>query len=306
MTIHVVLAGATGNLGPAILSALSASTDPVFSITVFTRHDSPTTTETNIKTISVDYTSLPSLTTTLRTLSPTPDAIISILPTHPSAAAHQTTLIHAAVAAGIPRFIPSEFGSDLHNPLNRAAPVYAGKVAAQELLMSLAAQGKISYTVLYTGAFLDWGLRVGFPINVVRRTAVLHDGGERAYSTTTLGGVGKAVVAILRREEETMDRVVRAAEAVLTLKGLLGMVMEVVGDEGWVVTEPDTTVEVEKASERIRQGVVDQETVMPFIYKAVWGEGHGGLFQETDNALLGIEMLSEDGIKNIIREVNNH
>ncbi|OJJ08532.1 hypothetical protein ASPVEDRAFT_47675 [Aspergillus versicolor CBS 583.65] len=292
---NVVLAGISGNLGPALLSAVSSS----FNVTVFSRPDSKPTLPANVKAVPVDYTSIDSLTTALQGT----DAVVSAIP--PTAAEAQTNLIHAAVAAGVSRFLPSEFGSDLDNPINRAAPVYGPKVQAQELLKSLAAEGKITYTIVYNGAFLDWGLQAGFPISPVKKVAALHDGGERLYSTTTLAAVGKAVVGVLSKPEETKNRVVRVSEAVSTLKDVLELSKEVVGGDGWTITEPDTEAEAQKALGLIKQGVFNHGTILPFIYKAIWGAETGGLFKEPDNELLGIQQLDKEGIKQVIQNVVN-
>ncbi|KAL4930416.1 aromatic alcohol reductase [Aspergillus undulatus] len=295
---NVVLAGTSGNLGPAILSAVSSSLK--FTVTVFTRAgSSPPTLPLNVKSLKVNYDSIDDLTAHLRNLNT--DAVVSTI-SHTAGSA-QTNLIRAAATAGVSRFLPSEFGSDLDNAINRVAPAYAPKIAAQELLKELAGEGKITYTVVYNGAFLDWGLAVGFPISPARKTAVLHDGGHRVYSTTTLKAVGQAVVGVLSHPEETENRVVRVGEATTTLQELLEIAKEVVGTDGWEVTEPDVESEVEKASALLKQGVVSRETIMPFIYRAIWGEGAGGLFERTDNELLGIETLDRQGLKRIIEEV---
>ncbi|OGE47782.1 hypothetical protein PENARI_c037G05249 [Penicillium arizonense] len=292
---NIVLAGVSGNLGPAILSAVSSS--PSINVTVFTRPGSSPTVPSGVKTVEVNYDSVDDLTKNLNGQ----DAIVSTIP--PTSATAQTNLIHAAVAAGVKRFLPSEFGSDLHNPLNRAAPVYADKIKVQELLSSLAAEGKITYTVVYNGMFLDWGLQFGFPVNLRKKTAVLHDGGERLYTTTTLAGVGKAVVGILSHPEETKNRVVRVGEAVTTIKELLALSQDIVGGEEWTITKPDTAKEAEKALVKIKQGVFSHETILPFIYRAVWGKENGGHFTTTDNELLGIKELDKEGLQKVIQDV---
>lgn len=172
-------------------------------------------------------------------------------------------------------------------------------------MKALAAEGKITYTIVYNGAFLDWGLQAGFPISPVKKVAALHDGGERLYSSTTLAAVGKAVVGILNKPEETKNRVVRVSEAVSTLKEVLALSKEVVGSDGWTVTEPDVEAEAEKALELIKQGVFNHGTILPFIYKAIWGDGTGGLLKDTDNELLGIQQLDKEGIKKVIQDVAN-
>ncbi|RDW61129.1 aromatic alcohol reductase [Aspergillus mulundensis] len=305
---NVVVAGVTGNLGPPILKALVAA--GTFNITIFSRPKqatapapalappSATNGTASPQTVEVDYTSIPSLTTTLSHLHA--DCILSLLP-H-TASQTQTNLIHASVAAGVPRFIPSEFGADLDNPVNRAAPTYRGKVGVQELLKTLAAENQITYTIVYNGAFLDWGLAHSFPVDVGRREAVLHGGGERVYSTTTQTSIGKAVVSILQREEESRNRVVRIAEANLTIKHLLGLAQEVIGGEGWTITETDVEAEVAKAWPLIKQGVFNRETMMPFIHRAQWGVGTGGHFEENDNAWLGVQELDDEGVRAVIRD----
>ncbi|KAE8423988.1 hypothetical protein BDV36DRAFT_242483 [Aspergillus pseudocaelatus] len=292
---NIVLAGVSGNLGPAILTAVSSS--PSFAVTVFTRRGSSPTVPSGVKTVVVNYDSIDDLTAKLRGQ----DAIVSTIP--PTAAAAQTNLIHAAVAAGVPRFLPSEFGGDLDNPINRAAPTFAVKVEAQELLNSLAAEGKITYTVVYTGAFLDWGLRVGFPVDPRNKKATLHDGGERLYTTTTLGGVGKAVVGVLDHPGRTRNRVLRVGEVVTTIQELLALSQDVVGGEGWTITKPDTAAEAEKALVKIKQGVFTLDTMMPFVYRAVWGKDTGGHFTTTDNDLLGLEVLDKAGLKKLIQDI---
>ncbi|KAL4913613.1 hypothetical protein BDW62DRAFT_192170 [Aspergillus aurantiobrunneus] len=292
---NVVLAGISGNLGPAILSEVSSS--GLFTVTVFTRPGSSSSPPAGVKAVEVNYDSVADLTAKLQGQ----DAIVSGIP--PTAAAAQTNLIHAAVAAKVARFLPSEFGSDLDNPINRAAPVYGPKVVAQELLKGLAAEGKITYTFVYNGAFLDWGLKAGFPISPREKRAALHDGGERLYSTSTLSAVGKAVVGVLSKPEETKNRVVRVSEAVSTLREVLALSQEVVGSDGWTVSEPNVAEEADKALAQIKKGVFSRETIMPFIFQAIWGAETGGHFKETDNKLLGIQQLDKADIKKIIQDV---
>ncbi|KAL2842002.1 hypothetical protein BJX68DRAFT_270942 [Aspergillus pseudodeflectus] len=296
---NIALAGASGNLGPAVLSALVSAEQ--FNITVLTRIGStaPVHIPTGVSIKEVDYDSVENLTANLKGQ----DAVISILPPTPGGAEGQTNLIHAAVAANVSRFLPSEFGSDLDNILNRGYPVYSTKVAAQELLKELAAEGKISYTIVYNGAFLDWGLKVGFPISPREKRADLHDGGNQVYSTTTLGTVGRTVVSILNKPEETKNRVLRVAEASITLNELLAIAQEVVGPNGWIVTKPDTEEEVQKAAAKMGQGIITTETIFPFLQKAIWGEGNGGFFQETDNELLEIRELGREDIRKIIQDI---
>jgi uncharacterized protein YbjT (DUF2867 family) len=140
----VVLAGATSNLSPAILSQLLAAN---FTVTVLTRHNS-TSTPTFPPTVTVhpvDYDSIDSPTTALKGQ----DAVISTLGS--LAISVQTRLIDAALASGVRRFIPSEFGCDTRNALTRKLPIYADKITIQTYLAQKAHEyrdeaGGFSYT----------------------------------------------------------------------------------------------------------------------------------------------------------------
>lgn len=145
---------------------------------------------------------------------------------------------------------------------------------------------------------------MGFPINVFTKTATLHDGGNRLHSTTTLPTIGKAVVGVVKNPE-MKNQVFRVSEADITIRELLDIAKEVVGPHGWTVTEPDVEEEAVKALTKIQQGIINRETVMPFVYKAGWGVHNGGHFKVNDNELLGIKQLDRAGIKRVIEGLVN-
>ena len=67
----------------------------------------------------------------------------------------QLTLIEAAFAAGVKRFIPSEYGSNTANPeVVGLVPIFGGKQKIVDSLKSKESKG-LSWTVLITGPFFD-------------------------------------------------------------------------------------------------------------------------------------------------------
>ena len=139
---RVALAGATGNLGPFILSNLL---DAGHEVVVLTRPDSKSKlpSHPNITIAEVDYTSTPSITPHLSGVMAVISNINPVVPQQP--------LIDASIAAGVSRFIPSEFGSDTLNPKAAVIPILAGKVAVQDYLKTKVAENPgFSYTVSLT------------------------------------------------------------------------------------------------------------------------------------------------------------
>lgn len=203
------------------------------------------------------------------------------------------------------RFIPSEYGSDTFNPKAAPLPLFKGKKAEQQYIEGLAAQGKISYSIVINGPFLDFCLPHGiFGADLKKRQMTYLDGGRARFSTTTLATMAAAVVGVLTKAEETKDRAVYVQGTALTQRDLFRLSKEALGEEGWTEVDGGTTEEKEKASyEKLAKGEKNMGVFVGFLLSAVFREGYGGHFQELDNDLLGIVEMKESEIVETIKEV---
>lgn len=217
----------------------------------------------------------------------------------------QHALLDASVSAGVQRFILSEYGSDTLNPKAAKLPLFAHKKTEQQYVEELAAQGKISYTIVINGPFLDFGLNHGFlGPDLKKKQFTYLDGGIAKFSTTTLATVAKAVVGVLTKPEETKNRAVYVQDAALTLKDLFRLSKQALGEEGWTEVDGGTTEEKEKLSyEKLAKGQKDMGVFLGFLLSAIFREGYGGHFQQLDNELFGIVELKESELVELIKEV---
>ncbi|KAK6209349.1 hypothetical protein LQW54_006336 [Pestalotiopsis sp. IQ-011] len=292
----VALAGATGNLGPSILEQLLKAG---FAVTVLTRqggsskHQFPA----NVTVKEVDYDSLESLTEALRGQ----DAAVSTLAS--LALEKQILLVQAASKAGVQRFIPSEFGSNTVHPKTSQLPVFKDKVAVQDVLKKEAEAGRLTYSLIINGGFFDWGLRIGWIANAKDRSIVLHDGGDRRFSTTTLATVGQAVAGVLRHPEETKNRAIYVQSASPTLKQLVEIGERATGGK-WQRSQASVDEQLKEAWVSLTSDKPDPNVfVMKFLNASVWGEGYGNPWEKTDNELLGIKELSDSDIEALIKSL---
>ncbi|MCJ1312671.1 hypothetical protein MMC25_006347 [Agyrium rufum] len=296
---NVAIAGATGNSGSAILKALVDSNK--FNVTVLIRSDSTTTPSfpESVSTRTVDYSKTETLVESLKGQ----DAVVSAL--NHAFLGHQHALLDASVTAGVQRFIPSEYGSDTLNAKAAKLPLFTNKLVEQKYVEDLAVQGKITWTLVITGPFLDFGIGYGFlGPNIKKRQITYLDGGNGKFSTTTLPTVGKAVVGVLSKPEETKNRAVYVQEAALTLKDLFGMAKKALGEDDWTEVDGGTTEEMEKASyEKLSKGQKDMGVMIGFLMSAIFREGYGGYFEHVDNELLGITEMKESEIVELIRGI---
>lgn len=292
---------AAGNTGSAIVKALLSSNQ--FNVTALVRGDSTiiATLPSGVNTRTIDYSNPSTLVDALKGQ----DAVISAL--NHAFLGHQRTLLDASVSAGVQRFIPSEYGSDTLNPKAAPLPLFAHKKTEQQYIEELAAQGKISYTIIINGPFLDFGLNHGFlGPNLKKKQITYLDGGNTKFSTTTLTTVAKAVVGVLTKPEETKNRAVYVQDAALTVKDLFRLSKQALGEEGWTEVDGGTTAEKEKLSyEKLATGQKDIGVFLGFLLSAIFREGYGGHFQQLDNELLGIVELEESAIVELIKDIAN-
>ncbi|KAG0646468.1 Oxidoreductase BOA1 [Hyphodiscus hymeniophilus] len=280
---NVALIGATGALGEPVLDAIVKSGK--FSVTVLARSASKAAFPSSVKVATVDYSDVASLTEAFRGN----DAVVSTVGT--PGLQGQTIAIDAAIAAGVKRFLPSEFGSDLGNPKTAALPIFGYKVHVNKYLEEkVAANPDFAYTLIRNGAFLDWGLDMNFLLDMKSGKPAIYDGGDQLFSTTTLKSVGQAVVGVLTHPDETKNRAVYVQDMLISQNKLLTIANKIAPEKtkSWEPV-PKSLAAIKKASdEALAKGQHSIEVMVPYIFVSLFGEGYGGRMEKTDNDLLGV------------------
>ncbi|KAF2708414.1 oxidoreductase CipA-like protein [Pleomassaria siparia CBS 279.74] len=304
LTTHVALAGASGNLGLPILDMLLNAGMYVTVLSRINGNSSKLCPHQNLTIKEVDFTSVTCIASALSGV----EVVVSCLAT--LAIGSQNPLIDAAIAAGVKRFIPAEFGMDSQNPLAAQLPVCAPKVATQSYLLDKSMVSNyddnkegFTYTAIANGMFLDWGLKMGILVDLKRHTATLYNGGHVPFSATTLADVAKAVLGVIQHREQTENRVVYVQSALVTQNQLLRYARDKDGVEWETVSK--STEEIRKESlDELEKGpeAADVEAAMlGFCICGMWDVEYGCDFSaHLDNGLLGVEGLGEDGVRNLV------
>ncbi|KUJ17916.1 NAD(P)-binding protein [Mollisia scopiformis] len=290
----VALAGATGNLGAVVLKALLNANHHVTVLSRINGNSSRLTPHPNIAIAKVDFNSTHSLTTALQGV----EVVISCLAT--LAIGSQNLLIDASVSAGIKRFIPAEFGMDSLNPLCTKLPVCVPKVDTQRYLQekTLSYPG-FSYTGIANGLFLDWGLKVGFILNMAAHSATLYNGGDVPFSATILVDIAKAVLGVIDNQDETANRIIYVHSVVTTQNKLLEYAKEKDG-EGWHTVFKDTEDIRRESLAELANGDIGA-AMDGFCICAMWSSDYGCDFSShLDNDLVGVKMMEEDKLKELV------
>ena len=291
----IAIAGATGNLGPTIVKGL---VDAGFEVTVLSQSGNTSSLPSTVETIKVDYSSQDSLVAALKGQ----DAFVSNIPKH----GQQPSLIDAAIAAGVKRFIPSEFGSNISGNANTAAlPVFEGKKITQEYLQQKS--NEISYTLINNGLFLDWGIQVGLLLNLKGDPTRVFDAGNDKHSFTLLSDVAQAVVGVLKHPKETHNRAVYVQSAALSQNEAIDIAQKAKPDVK--IQRQDASVKelLETSHKQLAQGGEQIGAAMlGFIITSIFGDSkeYGNLWNEkNDNELLGIKEKTAEELKTLIAEL---
>ncbi|EIN03751.1 NAD(P)-binding protein [Punctularia strigosozonata HHB-11173 SS5] len=293
MVSKVAVAGATGNIGLPIVQQLVAAK---FDVVVLSRSENPSGLPAGVTIRKVDYESIESLTAALQGV----DAVVSAVGS--AALAGQIKIIDAAVAAGVKRFLPSEFGNDTEHPAVRALPVFGPKIAVQEHLKKVAAESSLTYTFVVTAGFLDWGLQAGFLLGPLKeRKAEIYDDGSQEFSATTIATIGRGIASVLQHLDETKNRTVYFHEAVVSQAKILSIAKELTPGETWAVTESKSAALKARADEKLAKGIFDAEVAVSLIKYSIFGPGFDPVLRKLDNELLGIKTISDDELRAIVK-----
>ena len=288
---NVLLIGATGNVGQHVLPALLA--DSTFNVTILSRTNSKATFPSNVKVIKIDYSNTAELTKALTNQ----DVVVSTIGSEGLATNFGEVLVQAAIDANVKWLIPSEFGMDVEDP-SANIPLLGGKLAVVDLLKKN--QSRIAHTFISTGAFLDWGFDNGFlGFDINNRTAVIYDQGKHLTSGATLPTIGKAVAAIIRNPQSTLNKRVYVADAVFTQQQALAL-FEKYTNTKWSVKNVSSADTRKEAEENFAKGNIPQAFVGYILSYLYGGSSRNNVEGKTINQAVGVPAVSLD---QIIKEV---
>ena len=292
---NVAIAGAAGNIGKVIFDKLSAASD--IHVRVLSRADSKSTYPAGTEVVLVDFDSAESLADALKGQ----DAVISTLPAETLHV--QQPLIDAAIKAGVKRFVPSSFGSDLANPNSRAVPPSHGKAQAEDYLVEKAKSTQLTHTFVYNGPFLDWGLEKNFIIDTKDFKPTIFGDGDTVFSTTTVDSVATGILGVLRHPSETKNRAVYLEDIKISQNELYAIARKVAPSADWKPQQVSWDQAIGAADERLKKGIIDMQTIAPYLFRTIMDPDFGGNFAKTDSELLGIKGRSKKDVEDIFTRV---
>ncbi|KAK3627252.1 hypothetical protein LTR56_019352 [Elasticomyces elasticus] len=292
---RVVLVGANGVVGAPVLQELLKNN---YDVTVFTRPSSTHKFPSNVQVLNVDYEDVAGLTKALQNQ----DALISTIGF--GGAPLQKNLVDAAIAAGVKRFLPSEYGCDTENEKVKVLPIFPPKLEVVAYLEEKTKGTTTSYTCVMTNAFLDWGLvNFGLLLDLPAKKIQRWDGGDAPVTANSVDFIARGIVSVLQHLEETKNRAVRLNDAVVTQNQLLAYAKKYAGEDGWEVVEVNGEAMEKEAYANLKTTPEDPNGyLLHFIKRAIYGAEFGGNFEHNnDNEVLGLKQKTDAEVEQLVK-----
>ncbi|KAL3459692.1 hypothetical protein BJX64DRAFT_279062 [Aspergillus heterothallicus] len=245
---NIAVVGASGAIGQVILAAIMKASE--FNITVITRTSNSATFPAGVTVHRSDYSSAD-----LQAVLKGHDALISALGA--TGFSEQKKIIDAAIAAGVYRFLPSEFSSDVMNDVVLGLlPLFSQKKEVIDYLKSKESDS-FTWTGIATSGLFDWGLANGFHgFDIASHTATIWDTGDRKWTMTNEKHLGDAVIAVLRKPEDTANQYLYVA-SVETSQGEVLAAFERATSASWTVVNTTSEVQISEGLRKLSQGDFD-------------------------------------------------
>ncbi|KAL2859204.1 hypothetical protein BJX68DRAFT_261649 [Aspergillus pseudodeflectus] len=242
---NIALVGASGNIGQIILAALLEASE--FNVTVLTRASSTATFPSGATVRKSDFSSAD-----LQAALKGQHAVISAVGA--TGFGEQKNLIDASIAAGVSRFIPSEFSSDaLNDVVLGLLPLFAQKKEVIEYLRSKETDS-FTWTGIATSGLFDWGLANGFlGYDIAARTATIWDSGDSKFTMTNQKQLGDALISVLERPQATANQYLYVSSVETSQREVLAA-FERATSSSWTVVNTTTEAEVADGTKKLGQG----------------------------------------------------
>ena len=171
----------------------------------------------------------------------------------------QIRIIDAAIAAGVKRFIPDEFGHDtLNKTIQSRIPKYAGRAKVINYLKhSSKSNPSFEWSAIATGYTLDSNLISGnMGLDMEWHSATIHGIGTEPFAASSLERLGDAVARTIDHCDDVKNQYIYAAGVITSANEILRSAEKAIGCV-FTVGNYDVEESILEGQQRIERGYPD-------------------------------------------------
>ncbi|KAL3441333.1 hypothetical protein BJX65DRAFT_313930 [Aspergillus insuetus] len=295
-TIAVV--GGTGSLGRVIVQALLAAGE--FDIRLVTRQETANKIQiTGATTIVADRSSATDLTHAFLGC----DVVVNVLGDHTPHQEH-ISVLDAAIAANIPRYVPSQWGNTPRLEALQAIPFIRSKFEIVDMVEKAAREGKITFTSISGGPWIEYIMEFPTLMSVPLRTFHMHERPDFEFGICSRKMFADALVAALRKGGETENRHLHVDLARLSQNQALELTMKALPNEEIKTVQASFEDRYESGLAKVLAGASDKFAFADVLSKCMFDPASNTQPARLDNEMLGLKMATEGDLLELFREAS--
>lgn len=179
---------------------------------------------------------------------------------------------------------------------------YAPIVDIQRAVQKAAHEGKIEYTIIAPGGFLNVMFNTPHMLDWEAKRVRMYDGGENKMSISRLSTIAQAIVGAIGKGEEYINKIVKVHDCIVTQKQLLAMTKSQDQGAQWEESHVDVDAFISELLEiRVREGDTPDLIGKMLVSKAM-SKNEPLFWDEVENARLGIEELSLEQLSDFVKQ----
>lgn len=315
---NVAIIGAGGQVGKFIVAELQKHEQ--FKITALTRAGSTNKLPQGVHSVEVSYDEHSSLVRALKGQ----DILIATLPAQSPDPKLQNKVVDAVKEAGVPFFLPNEWGYDSPSEQYDQQNIVGAHKRAERAYIE---EKGVTWIGIANGFWYEYSLSGGIPffgVDAQAKKALLFDEGTQAISVSTWEQVGRAVAALLslpiypqKADQSSLtvssysNRFVRVQSFNLTQKQMIESIQRVTSttDADWTIERKPVQEVWQEASDKLKSG--DFQAFVTVLYSRAFFSDGGANFVKRrvlDNDKLGLptENLDEATKRGVELQQDNY
>jgi hypothetical protein len=215
----------------------------------------------------------------------------------------QVRIIDAAVASGVRRFIPHEFGQDsLSKGVQERIPRSTVRARVIDYLRHVSdTTAAFEWVAVAIGCILDSMLISGdLGFDLQWQSATIHGTGNERFAATSLGRVGVVTASVIRNWNEVKNQYIYAAGVLVSAKEILASLERLTGST-WSAGFSDVEGCVREGESRIERGFPDAGMFL-MERSILYDEQLDAVCAFQDQDAKEILQLEPDDVNNIVGE----
>ncbi|KAF1994713.1 hypothetical protein P154DRAFT_581567 [Amniculicola lignicola CBS 123094] len=176
----------------------------------------------------------------------------------------QIRIINAAVSAGVPRYIPYEFGQDtLNTGVQERLPKYLERARVIEYLQDICSEHQsFEWVGVAVGCILDRALLTGdLGFDMQWQSATIHGTGNERFAVSSIERVGVVVESLIQQWGQVRNRYIYAAGTVTSANDIISC-LETISGSKWTIGCSDVDECVREGRKRIGRGFLDSGVLL--------------------------------------------